>query len=67
MYMPLKPEKLERLVLKQGFKLVKQKGRGGHRRYEHEDGRTTEIPVHGLGAELSKWTEDAILKDVGLR
>ena len=63
--MPMKPEKLEKVVLKQGFKLIKNKGRGGHRRYKHEDGRTTEIPFHSK--EVSKWTEDAVLKDIGLR
>ncbi|MBS9337948.1 type II toxin-antitoxin system HicA family toxin [Fructobacillus parabroussonetiae] len=64
--MTIKPEKLEKIVLQQGFKRVKTKGRGSHRRYQHADGRTTEIPFHGHGAEISKGTERAVMKDIGL-
>ncbi|WP_461242975.1 type II toxin-antitoxin system HicA family toxin [Secundilactobacillus muriivasis] len=63
--MPSTPRKMEKELLKAGFKLVSDKGRGGHRRYEHPDGRTTEIPFHS--GELRKGTEQAIRKEAGLK
>lgn len=63
--MPMKPAKLEKLVLSQGFFLELGKGRGGHRRYRHPDGRTTEINFHSK--ELRKGTQESILKDIGLK
>lgn len=63
--MPMKPEKLEPLVLKQGFVYLEGAGKGGHRRYQHPDGRTTEIPFHGH--EVNKWTQEKILGQIGLR
>lgn len=63
--MPKRPEQLEKEVLKAGFKLISGKGRGGHRRYEHEDGRTTEIPFHP--GELRKFTEKKIRQQAGLK
>lgn len=62
--MPLKPEKLEKMVLRQGFRLVPNKGKGSHRRYEHEDGRTTEINFHSK--EIRKGTQKKIFKQIGL-
>lgn len=63
--MPLKPKKLEKIVLEQGFKLVPDKGKGSHRRYQHPDGRTTEINFHSK--EIRKGTQEKIFKDIGLK
>ncbi|MFG1199780.1 type II toxin-antitoxin system HicA family toxin [Pediococcus acidilactici] len=57
---PKKPQQLENEILKAGFILQKGKGKGGHRRYRHPDGRTTEIPFHSK--EIKKGTEQAIKK-----
>ncbi|WP_338215975.1 type II toxin-antitoxin system HicA family toxin [Lacticaseibacillus salsurivasis] len=62
--MPMKPAKLERLVLQQGFVLVKG-GKGSHRRYQHPDGRMTEINFHAR--EVRKGTQEAIMKQIGLK
>lgn len=62
---PMKPAKLEKLVLKQGFLLEPGKGKGGHRRYRHPDGRTTEINFHSK--EVRKGTQEPILRDIGLK
>lgn len=61
--MPMKPQKLEKIVLSQGFSLVKGKGKGSHRRYQHPDGRTTEINFHSK--EIRKGTQDEIFKQIG--
>lgn len=63
--MPLKPAKLEKIVLGQGFRLVPNKGKGSHRRYQHADGRTTEINFHSK--EIKKGTQEKIFKDIGLK
>ena len=63
--MPMKPDKLEKIVLRQGFKLVSGKGKGSHRRYKHPDGRTTEINFHSR--EIKKGTQDKIFKQIGLK
>ena len=63
--MPMKPGKLEQLVLQQGFVYQHNKGKGGHRRYRHPDGRTTEIPFYAK--EIRKYTQDKILKQIGLK
>nr|WP_229092949.1 type II toxin-antitoxin system HicA family toxin [Pediococcus acidilactici] len=55
---------MENEILKAGFILQKGKGKGGHRRYRHPDGRTTEIPFHSK--EIKKGTEQAIKKQAGL-
>ena len=52
---PVKPRKLEKLILRLGFKPLRQKG--SHVFYEHPDGRTTTIPFHGdreISAQLLK-------------
>lgn len=38
------PQKLEKIILKIGFKKIRQKG--SHVFYRHPDGRTTTIPFH---------------------
>lgn len=60
--MPISPRKMEKEVLQAGFYLVSRKGRGGHRRYQHPDGRTTEIPFHS--GELKKFTQNKIRKQI---
>ncbi|BAP84882.1 toxin HicA [Paucilactobacillus hokkaidonensis JCM 18461] len=60
--MPIRPEKMEKKVLSAGFIRCTHKGRGGHRRYQHPDGRTTEIPFHN--GELKKYTQNKILKQI---
>lgn len=52
--MPMKPEKL-----------VAHKGKGSHRRYQHADGRTTEINFHSK--EIRKGTQEKIFKQIGLK
>lgn len=52
-------------LLQAGFVLQKGKGRGGYRRYQHPDGRTTEVPFHSK--EIKKGTEMAIRKQAGLK
>jgi predicted RNA binding protein YcfA (HicA-like mRNA interferase family) len=54
---------LEKMLLKLGFKLVRQKG--SHKFYRHDDGRYTTIPHHGsddLGRPLIR----EILKQIDL-
>jgi predicted RNA binding protein YcfA (HicA-like mRNA interferase family) len=54
---------LERILLKLGFIIVRQKG--SHRFYRHDDGRYTTIPHHGsddLGRPLIR----EILKQIEL-
>jgi predicted RNA binding protein YcfA (HicA-like mRNA interferase family) len=54
---------LEKILLKLGFKIVRQKG--SHRFYRHDDGRYTTIPHHGsddLGRPLIR----EILKQIEL-
>lgn len=63
--MPLKPRDMERLVLKAGFILIPNRGKGDHRRYVHPDGRWTEIPFHSK--ELKPGTERAIRRQAGLK
>lgn len=62
--MPSKPEQKESELLKARFVLQKSKGEGGHRRYKHPDGLTTEIPFHSK--KLQKGTETAIRKQAGI-
>jgi len=63
--MPKRPKQLEKEILKAGFVRQKGRGKGGHRRYKHPDGRTAEIPFHDK--ELRKGTEEAIRKQAGLK
>lgn len=62
--MPMRPVKLERLVIQQGFRLIADRGKGSHRRYQHPDGRTTEINFHSR--EIRKGTQEVILKQIDL-
>lgn len=62
--MPITPRKMEKELLKAGFRQDVNAGKGGHRHCRHPDGRTTEIPFHT--GELRKGTETAIRKQAGL-
>lgn len=61
--MPMKPAKMVRKLLKAGFVEVPKEG--GHRKFVHPDGRETEVPMHST--ELKKGTQEAILKEAGLK
>ena len=63
--MPIRPNQREMELLQAGFVRQKGKGRGGYRRYQHPDGRTTEVPFHSK--EIKKGTEMAIRKQAGLK
>ncbi|MFZ2352288.1 type II toxin-antitoxin system HicA family toxin [Paucilactobacillus nenjiangensis] len=61
--MPMKPAKMIRKLIKAGFIEVSKEG--GHKKFVHPDGRETEVPMHSK--ELRKGTQDAILKQAGLK
>lgn len=62
--MPKKPKEMERLILKDGWMLEAQEG--SHRHYKHpqKPGKVT-IPFHSK--ELTKFVENSILKQAGLK
>ncbi len=62
--MPMKPKEMEKLILADGWILKSQEG--SHRQYVHltKPGKVT-IPFHGK--DLPKGTEQAILKQAGLK
>lgn len=62
--MPMKPNKMVRLLKKHGaIELPKS---GGHRRFKNPDtGMITEVPMHT--GELKKGTQEAILREFGLK
>jgi len=55
----LKPDKLAKILVKLGFKLVRQEG--SHMFFEHSDGRTTVIPCHA-GEEIRRGLLNKIIK-----
>lgn len=62
--MPKTPEEMERIILKDGWKFKSQTG--SHKHYVHpvKPGKVT-IPFHK--GDLPKGTENAILKQAGLK
>ena len=56
-------KKMERLLLKLGFEVVRQKG--SHRSFRHPDGRYTLIPIH-QGTDLPRPTIREILRQIGI-
>ncbi|WP_337869231.1 type II toxin-antitoxin system HicA family toxin [Meiothermus sp.] len=60
--MPPRPGELARVLVRLGF--VERKAKGGHRLYQHPDGRTTVVPFHS--GELAMGTFRKILKDIGI-
>jgi predicted RNA binding protein YcfA (HicA-like mRNA interferase family) len=61
--MPAKAQDLERVARKLGFEKARQKG--SHARWQHPDGRSTTIPIHG-NAEIGGWLFREILKQLGI-
>jgi len=55
--------KLEKLLLKLGFKKIRQKG--SHAFYRHPDGRTTTIPHHNV-RDLARPLIKEILREIEL-
>ena len=60
---PIRGKELVRILEKQGFAVVRQKG--SHVRLEHPDGRKTSDPVH-TGESVGKGLLRKILRDVVL-
>lgn len=62
--MPKKPREMERIILNDGWCLDSQEG--SHRQYKHptKPGKVT-IPFHAK--ELTKFVENSILKQAGLK
>jgi predicted RNA binding protein YcfA (HicA-like mRNA interferase family) len=56
-------KELERILLKFGFQVTRQKG--SHRFYKHADGRYTTIPHHP-GEDISRPLIRAILREIKL-
>ncbi len=61
--MPMKAAKMIHLLIKNGFIEIPKKG--GHRKFVHPDGRTTEVPMHSK--ELTPYTQKKILKETGIK
>jgi predicted RNA binding protein YcfA (HicA-like mRNA interferase family) len=61
--MPAKAKDLERVARKLGFAKTRQKG--SHARWQHPDGRSTTIPIHG-NAEIGGWLFREILRQLGI-
>jgi len=59
----LKPREVAALLLKLGFREVRQ--RGSHRQYRHPDGRGTTVPFHS-GRDISPTLLRKIARDIGL-
>jgi predicted RNA binding protein YcfA (HicA-like mRNA interferase family) len=57
------PKELEKILLKIGFELRRQKG--SHKFYKHPDGRYTTIPHH-QGEDLSRPLIRTILREINL-
>ena len=63
--MPLSAKEMIKLLKKNGFIEIKG-GKGSHRRIKNfKTGKVTEVPFHSK--ELKKGTEQAILKQAGLK
>lgn len=50
-YPVLKPEEVEKKLLANGFAFIRQKV--SHKRFKHEDGRSTTVPFH-KGGDISQ-------------
>ena len=55
----LKPDQLSRILVKLGFRLIRQEG--SHMFFEHPDGRTTVVPCHP-GEEIRRGLLNKIIK-----
>lgn len=59
-------KQIEKLLLQNGFKLCPDEGKGSHRVYRNPQiGKRTIVPYHS--GDLKKGTENAILKQAGLK
>lgn len=61
--MTMKPKLMIHYLIKNGFYEVSKSG--GHRKFIHPDGRTTEVPMHSR--ELTPFTQRQILKQAKLK
>lgn len=62
--MPLTPKEMVKILKKNGFEEISQKG--SHLKLRNQkNGRQVEVPMHSK--DLKKGTEQAILKDAGLK
>ncbi|WP_295496870.1 type II toxin-antitoxin system HicA family toxin [uncultured Streptococcus sp.] len=61
--MPMTPKQMVTHLKKNGFYEISQ--RGSHLKMRDDKGRQTTVPMHNK--DLSKGTEDAILKQAGLK
>lgn len=59
----LKFKKVEEIILKLGFKEIRQSG--SHKQYKHDDGRMTTLPFHG-SKDISPILLRQVLKDIGV-
>ena len=57
---------LRRLLSKKGCTFETHKGGSGHITVKHGS-KTTQIPAHGQGRDMSKGLVHKILKDLGLK
>ena len=60
---PIAPDKLIRILKKQGFKEIRQKG--FHKFFRDSQGRTTVIPYH-KGEKIGRGLLTKILKDIDI-
>lgn len=61
--MPMTPKQMIKLLKQNGFQKVAQ--RGSHIKMRDDKGHQTTVPMHNK--DLDKGTEDAILKQAGLK
>lgn len=61
--MPMTPKQMIKLLKKNGFYEVGQ--RGSHKKFRDDKGYQTIVPLHNK--DLGKGLEDAILKQAGLK
>lgn len=60
---PISPDKLIKILKKQGFKEIRQKG--SHKFFRDSEGRTTVIPYH-KGEKIGRGLLTKILKDTDI-
>jgi predicted RNA binding protein YcfA (HicA-like mRNA interferase family) len=59
----LNPQKVSSILIKLGFKEIRQKG--SHKQYRHPDGRGTTVPFH-KGRDIAPVLLRQITKDIDL-
>jgi mRNA interferase HicA len=64
--MPMKPQQMVKLLMKNGFVKKRQNGTSHLIMYNKKKNISVPVPIHG-GKELNKFTQDAILKEAGLK